>query len=362
MKIELKNITIRELITDYEDNQDAGVVGFSGKLDIRPAYQREFVYKDKQRDAVIRTVRKNYPLNTMYWGHNGDDTYEVMDGQQRTISICQYVNGDFSIDHQYFKGLTKEEQEAILNYPLQVYFCDGTAKEKLEWFKTINIAGEKLTDQELLNINYTGTWLSDAKKKFSKNACVAYKLGSKYMKGTPIRQDYLEEVLDWISDGEIADYMALHQHDANANDLWVYYRTVINWVETLFPNYRKEMKGIHWGKLYNQYKDNSYDPDKLEAEIVKLMQDEDVTKKTGIYEYLLSNKTVEKALSIRAFTDNQKREAYERQGGVCPLCGKQMNIEDMEADHITPWSLGGKTTTDNLQMICKDCNRTKSNK
>lgn len=258
--------------------------------------------------------------------------------------------------------MTSEEQNAILDYKIDVYVCSGTISEKLDWFKVINIAGEKLTDQELRNAIYTGPWITDAKRYFSKQMGPAYNLAKDYMKGSPIRQEYLETVLDWISDNEIENYMASHQHDQNANEIWLYFNSVITWVKAIFTNYRREMKGVSWGRLYNIYKDNKYNTATLESETAKLMMDDDVTKKAGIYEYLLSGKDNEKVLNIRAFTESQKRTAFKKQNGICPICGKKFNITDMEADHITPWSLGGKTNLDNLQMICKSCNRTKSNK
>ena len=358
MNIEPLEITVRELSEGFEDLQENGVFGFDGKLDIRPPYQREFVYKDKQREAVIDTITKNYPLNVMYWAVNAYDKFEVIDGQQRTISICQYVEGDFAFNGKYFHNLQNDEKERILNYKLTVYLCSGTDSEKLEWFKTINIAGEKLTDQELRNAVYSGSFVSDAKRYFSKTNCAAYAIGSDYLNGSPIRQDYLETTIKWISNDNIIDYMAKNQHNPNANELWSYFQNVINWIKVVFPNYRREMKGINWGFLYNQFKNETYDFQKLENQISQLMQDEDVTKKSGIYEYVLTGN--EKFLNIRAFTDNQKREAFERQNGICPKCGKTFQINEMEADHITPWHEGGKTSAENCQMLCKDDNRRKS--
>lgn len=362
MIIKLQEIKVCEIVEGYEDHAEAGVSGYSGKLDIRPPYQREFVYKEQQRNEVIRTVRKNFPLNVMYWVVREDGGYEVMDGQQRTISLCQYVKGDFSVEFDgnpyAFHNLTHDEQEQILDYPLQVYFCDGTDKEKLDWFEIINIAGERLTPQELRNAVYTGSWLSDAKLKFSRSNAPAKGLAEKYVTGSPIRQEYLETALDWLSGGEIKQYMSDHQHDQNANELWLYFKAVIEWVENTFTNYRKEMKGVNWGKLYNEYGKQPVNTDELEAKISQLMRDEDVTKKSGIYAYVLTGD--ERPLSIRAFTDNQKREAYERQAGVCPVCGKHFEISEMEADHIIPWSKGGKTTANNCQMLCREDNRRKS--
>lgn len=364
MKIQLKEITVRELVEGYQDLQENGVVGYGGRLDIRPPYQREFVYKDKQRDAVIDTLTKDFPLNVMYWAVRSDGGYEVIDGQQRTISICQYVTGDFShrfSDHQmYFHNLQDDQKEQILNYKLMIYLCEGENSEKLEWFKTINIAGEKLTEQELRNAVFSGSWVSDAKRYFSKTNCPAYQIGEKYISGSPIRQDYLETVIKWISLDHIEKYMGKHQHKLNAEGLWKYYEAVISWVRETFPKYRKEMKKVNWGFLYNDFKDKSLDSVKLEEEITKLMQDEDVTNKKGIYEYVLTRD--ERCLSIRAFTDNQKREAYERQEGMCLECGKKYEFSEMEADHITPWHEGGKTIAENCQMLCKLDNRQKGGK
>lgn len=363
MNIELKEITVRELTTGYGDNEENGVLGYGGKLDIRPPYQREFIYKDKQRDAVIDTVTKNFPLNVMYWAVRKNGNFEVIDGQQRTISIAQYVEGDFSFENRYFHNLQQDEKEDFLNYKLMVYFCSGTDSEKLEWFKTINIAREELTDQELRNAVYSGSWVTDAKRYFSKNGCPAYQIGGDYLSGTAIRQDYLETVIEWfgsLSGDPIEQYMAQRQNEPNANELWLYFQSVINWVKVVFPKYRKEMKGIEWGLLYNEFKDRKFNSAKLEEEVSELMQDEDVQSKKGIYLYVLNRK--ERHLNIRAFNDKQKRETYERQAGICKICGEHFEINEMEADHITPWHQGGKTIAENCQMLCKEDNRRKSGK
>lgn len=358
MKIELKEITVRELTKGYEDNEESGVVAFDGKLDIRPPYQREFIYRDKQRDAVINTISKGFPLNVMYWAVREDGNYEVIDGQQRTISICQYVEGDFAFDNRYFHNLHSDEQERLLDYKLMVYLCSGTESEKLEWFKTINIAGEKLTDQELRNAVYSGSWVTDAKRYFSKTGCAAYNIGGNYLTGAAIRQDYLETTIKWVSNDSIEGYMATNQHKPNATPLWLYFQSVIAWVQSTFPTYRSEMKGVAWGILYNYFKDKEFDAKALEVKVAKLMEDEDVTNKKGIYSYVLDGK--EKNLNIRAFSPNQKREAYERQKGICPVCKDKYDIEKMEGDHITPWHEGGKTSAENCQMLCKEDNRRKS--
>ena len=363
MKIELHEIPIKEVANGYKDSQEGGVKGYGGLLDIRPAYQREFIYKDDKRNAVIDTVRKNFPLNVMYWVKTKQGTYEVLDGQQRTISICQYINKDYSINYQYFHNLTKEEQEQILSYRLMVYICEGTDKEQLDWFRVINIAGEKLTDQELRNAVYTGAWLTDAKRYFSKTACPAYQIANKYLNGVANRQDYLQTALRWIAhrDGKvIEEYMSEHQHDSNANELWLYFKSVIDWVMILFPHYRKEMKGIEWGYLYNKYHANSYDSKAFEKRILELIDDDDVGSVKGIYEYLFDGE--EKHLSLRQFDDKTKRKVYENQQGVCAVCGKHFEIEEMEADHIDPWHDGGKTVIENCQILCRPCNRRKSGK
>ena len=361
MNIELKEITIQELSNDFQDNAENGVVGFGGNLDIRPPYQREFIYKDKQRDAVINTITKNFPLNVMYWAVREDGTFEVIDGQQRTISICQYVDGDFAFQNRYFHNLKADEKEKILNYTLMVYVCSGTESEKLEWFKTINIAGEKLTEQELRNAVYTGSWVSDAKRYFSKSGCVAYNIGSDYLNGSPIRQEFLETAIDWISEGKIENYMATHQHDPNATALWLYFQSVITWVNATFTVKRKKfMKGIQWGLFYNKYKDVVFDTKAIEEETARLIADDEVEKKSGIYAYILTKD--ERYLGIRTFSDSVKQKVYEKQKGICPICKNHFDISEMEGDHITPWVEGGKTIEENCQMLCKDDNRRKSSK
>ena len=316
MKIEHHEITIREITEGYVDNAEEGVWGYGEKLDIRPPYQREFIYDTKQRDAVINTIKQGFPLNTMYWMVREDGGYEIIDGQQRTVSLCQYVAGDFSFENLGFHNLPADIQDSFLDYRLTVYHCSGTDSERLDWFRTINIAGEKLTEQELRNAVYVGPWLTDAKKRFSKTNCVAYGLGSDYMSGTPIRQDYLETVIDWhkSKDETIEMYMGRNQHKPDATALWLYFQSVINWVMATFPVTRKEMKSVSWGVLYNENRDRELDPVQLEKEVARLMADEDVTKKSGIYSYVLDGK--ERALNVRAFSQNQRREAYERQKGI----------------------------------------------
>jgi len=362
MKIELKEIVVRELVDGYQDNNEDGVVGYGGRLDIRPPFQREFVYKDKQREAVIDTITKNYPLNVMYWAVRDDGNFEIIDGQQRTISISQYVNGDFSFNDKYFYNLQNDEKEKIFNYKLTIYLCSGNDSEKLEWFKTINIAGEKLTEQELRNAVYAGSWVTDAKRYFSKSNCAAYKLAEKYMNGSPIRQEYLETAIKWINNADIEQYMAVNQHKPDSSELWVYFQEVINWLERTFTNRDssrlKLMKGQDWGTLYNKHKEDKLNPNNLEkrlAELIQFAANNDVKNIRGIYEYVLSGD--EKKLEKRIFSDTMKLAKYEEQKHKCTKCGKEYDISEMDADHIKPWFLGGKTELSNCQVLCITCNR-----
>ncbi len=342
------------------------MIGYGGRLNIRPAFQREFVYNEKQQQEVIQSIFKKFPLNVMYWLKGEGEKYEMLDGQQRTLSICSYCQGEYAIERdgtlKFFNNLTGEEREQLLGYELQVYVCeDSTTQEQLDWFRIINIAGEKLTDQELLNAVYSGPWITSCKKRFSKTHCVAQGLGEKLMSGTPIRQDYLRTVLQWISarEGISLDlYMAQHQHDVNSDKEWQYYQQVIGWAKMLFTTTRREMKQVQWGLLYNLYHTQDYSSTALEQEVSRLMMDDDVTNKKGIYEYVLSGR--ESALSIRAFTPAMRASAYERQKGICPKCGGHFELSEMQADHIVPWSKGGHTVKENCQMLCQHCNATKS--
>lgn len=382
MEIDLQRIRVRDLVVGYEDNEELGVRAYDGKLDVRPPYQREFVYKDKQRNAVIETLRKDFPLNVMYWAVRDDATFEIIDGQQRTISICQYVEGDFSIEidgHQLaFHNLQDDQKDQILEYELMVYLCEGTDSEKLDWFKTINIAGVQLTDQELRNAVYHGSWVSAAKKYFSKNGCPAYQIASDYMTGSTIRQDYLETAIEWINDGKVDEYMRDHQHDNNANELWMYFRGVIDWVETTFSKKRSQMRSVKWGPLYRRYKNASFDPSNLEERVAALMADVDVKKKPGIYEFLLGGESDTKLLEVRVFDEKTKLAAYGKQtkdaeaAGTsnCPLCASSSNnnsiriyeLGEMDADHVTAWSKGGASDLDNCEMLCIPHNRSKGNR
>lgn len=375
MKIELHKIPVRDVVKGYEETADGGVIGYGGKLNIRPAFQREFVYNEKQRNEVIKTVNKNFPLNIMYWVKNSDGTFEMLDGQQRTISICQYVNSYFTLgekdgeldDRRTFINLSDEEKNKILDYELTIYICEGDDKEKLDWFEVINIAGVELTHQELRNAIYSCEWTTDAKKYFSKNNCPAQAEFGKYLSGQRIRQDFLETALKWICNRDnledVADYMNIQKANGTktAEELWNYFEEIFAWVQKIFPKYRKEMKGLQWGILYNKYGKNDYSDKNFEPRISELMADFDVTKKSGIYEYLLDGEKNEKFLSIRQFDERTKATIYEQQGGKCAICGKSFDISEMHADHKKAWSKGGKTVAENCQMLCVDCNLKKSN-
>lgn len=373
MKIEPKQIKVREVFNDYSDNGDDGVFAYGGRLAIRPPYQREFVYNNEQAEAVIQTVLKGFPLNVMYWVKVGSDKYEVLDGQQRTLSVMQYLKHQFSITldgkKYYWDALPDDKYDAIMNYEFMVYICEGEESEKLEWFKVVNIAGEKLSDQELRNSVYTGDWLSDAKRHFSKRNCAAKLMSDKYITGDPNRQELLEKALKGICEHqgikEITEYMAQHKSDADADELWQYFQDVIHWVEKIFPKYFSDMKGLDWCHLYNTYHDRIYNSSVMGAEVKRLHEDDEVQKTKGIYEFLLCRDTdpfAGRLLNLRAFDKRDKMAAYSRQNGRCAVCGEPFEYEEMEGDHIKPWSKGGQTTPDNCQMLCKPCNAKKKDK
>lgn len=371
MKINMIHVSVRELIDAYqEDNATSRVVAWGGKLDVRPEFQREFVYNSKQQEAVINTILNGFPLNIMYFVDRKDGTFEVLDGQQRIISICRFALNQFSVpipaaaggyNNTNYPNLFDEQKEDFLNYKLQVYVCEGTDQEKLDWFQIINIAGEELEAQEIRNAIYHSRWLTDAKSLFSRRNCAAHKNYGKYMNGDYIRQKYLETAFLWAADAEnisgkdtAAEYMRKHRFDASADALWKYFEDIFSWVSRTFGKYDKTMKGIKWGILYNKHREDNLDPAEIQKEIHQLMADREVQKKSGIYEYLLTGK--EKYLSLRQFDADEKRTMYERQAGKCALCGKPFAVSEMHADHVIPWSKGGKTTLDNGQMLCVACN------
>lgn len=373
MKTSRATITVAQLADGYQDLDWDGVVGFGGRLDIRPKYQREFIYDLDRQRKVIDTVINHRPLNIMYWVQKPNGNYDLLDGQQRTLSICHFLDGKFAIldrnnEKVYFYSMSDEDKRKILNYELEICICDGSENEIYDWFRTININGLDLKPQEMLNATYTGEWLTDARRRFSKPNCAAYGLAKDYIRGSVERQDFLEIALKWINDGDVQGYMAAHRGDIDASELWGYFESVIDWVRKTFKVYRDAMKGLNWGKFYNEYHDQSFDPDKIEQKVAELMADEEVQRQSGIYEYILTGD--EKVLNLRAFDSRDRRIAYERQDGHCPYCdnevdgesrGKRYDITEMEADHITPWSKGGKTVLENCQMLCQRHNNLKTN-
>lgn len=363
MEITQHEITVAEIFKDYVNNGENGVTGYGGNLNIRPKYQRNFVYNPEQQAEVIRTVMKNFPLNVMYWVDNGGGNFEVLDGQQRTISICNYIKGDFDVDNKFFHSLDNIVQENILNYKLTIYFCKSDSyQEKIDWFKVVNIAGERLFAQEIRNAVFASEFVDNARAYFSQNNCAAYRVAKDYLSGSPIRQEYLETVLSWFADKHsfnIEEIMSLSQRDdPDAQNLISYFRAVIDWVQKTFVNYHKEMKGLEWGIFFNKYADKVFDLPKITEQIENLMADEDVTSKRGIYKYILTGE--EKFLSIRTFDSRIKNFIYKQQKGKCAICQKSFKIEEMQADHIIAWSKGGKTTVENCQMLCAKCNIKKS--
>ncbi len=371
MTIKQIEVTVGEITDGYINNDEQGVRGYGGRLDIRPPYQREFIYDEKERQAVITTVLHEYPLNVMYWVRRDDDAdcpYEVMDGQQRTLSLCEYVAGKFAYDFKYFGNQPEDVQKQILKYRLTVYVCEGEASEKLEWFKTINIAGKPLNEQEIRNAIYAGPFVTDAKRHFSKTNCAAWRLGRDLVPGSPIRQDFLRRALEWMADHEsrqghaqsAVGYMAVHQHDPNANNLWTYYQNVINWAVTNFSprHFKRIMKGLDWAALYDAYHTQTLDTAALAERISTLMRDGEVQRKQGIIPYVLDGD--ERHLDLRAFPDDIRLAVWEAQGHRCALCGCEADVELMEADHIVPWCKGGRTVRENCQLLCRVCNRRKS--
>lgn len=389
MKINLKPITVREIVENYKDSAEEGVVGYGGKLNIRPAYQREFVYKDEQRNEVIRTIMRGYPstafpLNVMYWAKTDEDLYELIDGQQRTISFCQYANNEFSIIldgmPKNFDNLSKEKKDYFLNYELQVYVCSGIPDERLDWFSIINIAGEPLKPQELLNANYTGPWLSSAKRYFMKSNSAAYGLANKYIEieANQSRGKGLETAIKWISKDNVKQYMADHQKDENADTLWLHFKKVIEWAQSTFIDYYREMKGLNWGQLHDRYYQQTYDPKNVSKQVQKLHADPCVNNPKGIFEYILGGSIDTKLLDVRVFDDTIKKSFYALQTknakaksiSNCPHCAighdankeKIWELSEMDADHVTAWSKGGATNAKNCEMLCKTHNRAKGNK
>lgn len=394
MNIDLVKIPIREVVEEYVNNDEEGVVGYKKRLNIRPKYQREFVYNEKDSRAVINTIDHKFPLNVMYWvisegsyeiykDANGVDRlraddnakFELLDGQQRTISFCEYITQLVSygiVDENnnpiYFRNRTDEEKAKFKDYDLMVYICSGTDKEKLDWFSVINIAGKPLTVQELKNAIYSGKWVVEAKKYFSKTGCPASQVADKYHNTTVNRQELLELALKWIADRDkrngidnasISDYMARHQNDNDANDLWLYFNNVITWAKAIFPyNKKLKMDSIDWGILYNKYK-NSIPSDYMAKYNILVEYEPEIGNPKGIFEAVLSDNL--KFINPRAFDKKDMHRKYSEQSGNCPYCHNHFEESQMHGDHIRPWSKGGKTEYSNLQMLCAECNIKKSN-
>ena len=370
MTIKQIEVTVGDIARGYINSEEQGVRGYGGQLDIRPPYQREFIYNEKEQQAVISTVLKGYPLNVRYWVRRSEDAecpYEVMDGQQRTLSLCEYVDGKFAYDFKNFFNQPADIQKLILDYPLTIYLCEGEPSEKLEWFKTINIAGKPLNEQEINNAVYAGPFVTDAKRHFSKSNCGAYRLGKDLVNGTPIRQEFLKKALEWMAEHEtregkpqsVVGYMAEHQHDPNANNLWTYFQNVLNWTITNFDlkKFKKIMKGLNWALYYDKYHSTTLDTADLASRISKLILDSDVQKQVGIIPYVLTGD--ERHLDLRGFPEDIKLAVWEKQHHICPSCQKEFDYEFMEGDHITPWREGGRTVIENCQMLCRECNRRK---
>lgn len=388
MKTKLKQYTIKQVLDGfvYNELEGKGLFGLSGKLVIQPEYQRHYIYNDGKKDvAVIDSVLKGYPLGLIYFVVNGD-VLEVLDGQQRITSVGRFVTGRFAIKvngkEQTFSSLPKELQEKILKSELLIYECEGTESEIKDWFRTINISGVPLTTQELLNSIYSGPFVTKAKAEFSNSNNAMQQKWSAYVKGDPKRQEVLEVSLDWVSQpqGKTIDaYLAEHRADKNINELKNYFTSVIDWIGSVFTGSpKREMRGLDWGGLYEEYHATAYNPSDVHALVEELHGDPAVNTRKGIYEYVLSGRSKPELLDVRLFDDRAKQTAYARQTkeaekkGVsnCPTCASGENVnktkiyklDEMQADHVTPWSKGGKTNLDNCEMLCVTHNRAKGNR
>jgi len=389
MKTILKtNITVKEICDGfiYNELEGKGLFGLSGKLTIQPEYQRNYIYASdggKKEMAVIESILKGYPIGLIYFNKVSDSNLEVLDGQQRITSLGRFVTDKFAIKdgngmEQYFGGMAKDKQAKILETKLLIYECEGIESEIKEWFKTINIAGVPLKNQELLNAVYSGQFVTLAKEDFSNSQNANIQKWSAYISGSANRQDFLECALDWVSKGNIEDYMSRHRKEKNITELKTYFNTVIDWVSSVFTDVESEMRGLEWGRLYEQYHKKAYNPAKVSAEVHKLYGDPYIKNRKGIFEYILGGFTDTKLLEIRIFDEAIKRSVYsvqtakaEKKGeSNCPLCAvghdankeKIWGLSDMDADHVAAWSKGGKTTAKNCQMLCKTHNRAKGNR
>lgn len=379
-------ITVKDICNGfvYNELEGKGLFGLSGKLIIQPEYQRNYIYADGVKDvAVIQSILNGYPLGLIYFNQIDENKYEVLDGQQRITSIGRYVTNKFAIVdknkmEQYFGGLSLHDQHKILNTKLLIYICKGNETEIKNWFKTINIAGVPLNNQELYNAVYSGSFVTLAKETFSNSLNANIQKWSSYINGNANRQDFLEKALHWVSKGNIEKYMSNNRYNNNIIELTSYFNSVIDWVSGVFLDVEKEMKGIEWGELYELYKNTPYDPQKISETVEKLYADPYVKNKKGIFEYVLGNCVDTKLLNVRVFDEvikrgtyaKQKKEALLKNISNCPYCAKGNNsnktkiwaISEMDADHVTAWSKGGKTNELNCEMLCKSHNRSKGNK
>lgn len=392
MKTTLRtDITVAEICDGftYNEYEGKGLFGLSGKLTIQPEYQRNYIYADGKRDvAVINSILKNYPIGLIYFVKVSEDKFEVLDGQQRITSIGRFIEEKFPIIDDsgvphYFTGLAEELRNRILQTKLTIYECEGTETEIKEWFKTINIAGIPLNEQELANAIHSGPFVTLAKEEFSNSGNSNIQKWSAYIKGSANRQDFLRTALTWVSkaytDKENIDkYMSLHRYDNNINELKAYFNSVINWISSVFIDVEDEMQGLEWGRLYEEYHRQSYDRNKVSAEVKELLKDECVKNNKGVFEYVLGGCVDKSLLNIRIFDERTKKTVYGKQTkeaeakkiSNCPLCalgtnGNQSRIwklNEMDADHVTAWSKGGATDIENCEMLCKTHNRAKGNR
>ena len=368
----------------YNELEGKGLFGWDGKLVIQPEYQRNYIYADGKKDvAVIDSLLKGYPLGLIYFVKVGDDRYEVLDGQQRITSFGRFVRGKFPVVDaegmpHYFDGLNAEEQGRILGSKLTIYVCEGAETEIKEWFKTINIAGVPLVEQELLNAIYSGPFVTAAKEVFSNSGNSEMQKWKCYVAGDEQRQKILETALKWVSGGEVQDYMGRHRFDKDCRELKAYFTSVIDWIDGVFKGVKDEMCGLEWGRLYETYRKTAYNPEKVWRRVEELYGDEFVTDRRGIFEYILCGEKEARLLNVRVFSDKEKKQVYARQTadaekrGVsnCPLCAvgheasakRIWKIGEMDADHVTAWSKGGATDISNCQMLCKTHNRAKGNR
>lgn len=368
----------------YNEYEGKGLFGWGGRLTIQPEYQRNYIYADGKKDvAVIESLLKGYPLGLIYFVKTGEDSYEVLDGQQRITSFGRFITGKFAIKdqngmEQYFDGLDPEIKEYLLDRPLTIYICEGKENEIKEWFKTINIVGVPLNNQELLNAIYSGPFVTKAREEYSNSQNAYIQKWSAYIKGDVNRQDYLSTALNWVSKNNIESYMSSHRFDDNINELKTYFNSVIDWISSVFIDVKPEMRGLDWGNFYELYHKNSYNPSEVSKKYNELYSDIYVKDPKGICEYILGGCVDTKLLNIRVFEDDVKRHVYARQTQIakekeisnCPLCavGNNSNSKriweqrEMDADHVTAWSKGGSTDISNCEMLCITHNRAKGNK